>query len=49
MTNSIKIGGGVAAILFGLYLISLNLQNIPNVITGIISIGFGIGIITSEI
>ncbi len=48
MVNPIKMGGGVVAILLGLYFINLNTQNIPYVITGIILIGIGIGIITSE-
>ena len=49
MVNSIKIGSGVAAVLFGLYLINLNSQNITYVITGILSIAIGIGILSSEI
>ena len=49
MVNSFKVGGGAAAVLLGLYFINLNTQNIPYVIGGIICIGIGIGIITSEI
>jgi len=48
MVNPIKMGAGVSTIILGLYLINLNTQNIPYVITGIILIGVGIGIITSE-
>ena len=49
MVNSIKIGCGVAAVFFGLYLINLNSQNMIYVITGIISIATGIGILSSEL
>ena len=48
MVNPIKIGGGTATVLLGLYLINLNSLNIPYVIVGIILIGFGIGIMASD-
>lgn len=45
--TSLKIGGGTAAIILGLYIL-FNQQNFSEVIFGIIAIGFGVWLLASN-
>ena len=45
--NALKIGAGTAAILLGIYIL-FNQTNLPDVIFGVIAVGFGFWLLASN-